>query len=260
MKQTPLAAEIGGSTAGPVWRWVRAIWTCACLTALAIALVAFGRAGNEDIDLLLAWVMLALSFPAGVLCALFYGVVLFVLSSFLEIQIGSGRTAMVVTWFGLFATGYAQWFYLVPYLWTRWADVAAHLLGQWMYRVLETTASLIGKESYRHDTSVVRRASALYWASRSLARKGQPVTAFDTAVRAFDTLRESEPSITFVEMGAMIVALLDRLATETGRTEEVRPKLEKALVVFREVRGDSGTSRELDKVIAWLEYKLRDDA
>lgn len=99
-----------------VLRWS---WVATSIVALVFAMIVFDRGENRDIDIVLAWVMMTLSFPASVICAMLYGALFFMLESVFAIQVGSGRGEMVATWVGLFAAGFVQWFYLVPYLWRK---------------------------------------------------------------------------------------------------------------------------------------------
>lgn len=108
------------SKAGSVLRW---IWVGTSIAALIFAMIVFGPGENRDIDIVLAWVMMTLSFPASVVCVALYGALFFMLESMFAIQVGSGRAVMAATWLGLFAAGYFQWVYVVPFLWRKYQQL-----------------------------------------------------------------------------------------------------------------------------------------
>ena len=111
---------------GSVLRW---IWVGASIVALVLALIVFDRGENRDIDIVLAWIMMTLSFPISVVCAALYGALFFMLESAFGIQVGSGRAVMAATWLGLFAAGYFQWFYAVPLAWQKYRHVRSNRKG-----------------------------------------------------------------------------------------------------------------------------------
>lgn len=94
---------------------IKSIWITAAVFVLAVTLYAFDGKPNSDIDVLLVWCMLALSFPSGLLVPL-VGVVLY---DGLSITVETSYLEIVFTWIGCFALGYLQWFKLLPYLITK---------------------------------------------------------------------------------------------------------------------------------------------
>ena len=91
---------------------IKALWIGAAVFVLFVTLYGFDGKQNSDIEVLLGWYMLALSFPSGLLVplvnmALYDGLSITVETSYLEI---------VLIWIGFFALGYLQWFKLLPYL------------------------------------------------------------------------------------------------------------------------------------------------
>ncbi len=106
-------------------RYARYAWLAAAFGILVYALVVFDSAENRDVDIVLAWVMMTLSFPGSLLCAIAYGGILAALDVLFGIEIGATRAVMAATWVGLFAVGYFQWFYLLPQLWRRLVKIRA---------------------------------------------------------------------------------------------------------------------------------------
>ena len=110
--------EIGESS--KIVRFLRWVWMAASVGALVLSMIVFDRGENRDMDIVLAWIMMILSFPASVACVLLYSAVYFALDALFAIQVGSGRVEMAATWLGFFAAGYFQWFYVVPYAWEKY--------------------------------------------------------------------------------------------------------------------------------------------
>ncbi len=102
--------------------YLRHAWVLLSVGLLVFALVTFDRGANKDVDILLDWAMMALSFPISVLFSMVAGAILFGLNAAFAIELESGRPAMFVSWLGFFVSGYFQWFYLVPMLWKRVRD------------------------------------------------------------------------------------------------------------------------------------------
>jgi len=95
---------------------IKALWIGAAVIVLSTTLYGFDGKPNSDIEVLLGWCMLALSFPGGLLVplvsvALYDGLSITIKTSYLEI---------VFVWIGFFALGYLQWFKLLPYLFEKW--------------------------------------------------------------------------------------------------------------------------------------------
>lgn len=98
-------------------RWT---WAGASVAALVFAMLVFDHGENRDTDIVLAWVMMTLSFPVSVVCAMFIGAIYSLLDSTFAIQVGAGRREMLATWLVFFGAGYLQWFYAVPAVWQKW--------------------------------------------------------------------------------------------------------------------------------------------
>jgi hypothetical protein len=107
-------------------RFARWAWIVLAVVALVVSLWLFDEAENRDVDVVLLWVMQVLSFPSGIVFSLLAGGVLALLYSLFSVELGAGRLAMTLTWCGLFAFGYMQWFRVVPWLWARVRPSRAH--------------------------------------------------------------------------------------------------------------------------------------
>lgn len=93
----------------------KALWIVTSVAALLIAIFGFDGKPNSDIGVFLAWSMLALSFPSGLLVSLAH----VVLYDGLSINIQTSYVSLSVDWLAWFLLGYVQWFKLLPYLTTR---------------------------------------------------------------------------------------------------------------------------------------------
>ncbi len=97
------------------WLWV------ACSVAVLIATVyLYDGRPNSDVDLLLAYGMLALSFPVSLLLSTVVGVVGYLAYSMYGYVMETSYSSIVVTWTCLFVAGYLQWFKLVPWFIAKW--------------------------------------------------------------------------------------------------------------------------------------------
>ena len=85
---------------------LKALWIGATVFVLAVTLYAFDGKPNSDIWIFLTWLMLILSFPAGLVGSLVYSV----------LGVNFSYLSLALMWAGYFVLGYLQWFKLVPYL------------------------------------------------------------------------------------------------------------------------------------------------
>jgi len=100
-------------TAGKV---AAAAYLLACAGVIAIAI-----AGREqrDTDIVVAYAMLFLAFPAAYIIAFVFGLLAQALYNSFGIIVPGGAVANVITVIILGGVGYAQWFILVPWLYRR---------------------------------------------------------------------------------------------------------------------------------------------
>lgn len=87
----------------------KAAWTALALVLLILAMSMY--ASNKDIDLVLAYAMLALSFPMGWLGTP-------ILAHFGN-HISDPYIGMLAVWAVFFGCGYLQWFVVLPHSW-KW--------------------------------------------------------------------------------------------------------------------------------------------
>lgn len=90
------------------------IWTVLTLLTLWLA-ISRGLGTNPEAELLLVIIMIALSFPLGVVMYLFF-VVLVEILTYLSINVPEGVVASILLWFMFYLVGYFQWFRLFMWL------------------------------------------------------------------------------------------------------------------------------------------------
>jgi hypothetical protein len=98
-----------------VWRIIKALWIGVAVLILAVSLGAYDRTPNSAAEEVLAWGMLALSVPAGLLYSAAFAAVASLLYSNSQIVLSSSYLSISISWIALFALGYSQWFVLAPW-------------------------------------------------------------------------------------------------------------------------------------------------
>ena len=91
---------------------VKALWIGATVFVLLVTLYAFDGEPNSDIWIFLTWLMLILSFPAGLVVSLVH----MVLGVGFSITIKTSYLSLAFEWGGYFVLGYLQWFKLAPWM------------------------------------------------------------------------------------------------------------------------------------------------
>lgn len=94
-----------------VFKLARYVWLTVNLTALLVATLSANRPiadAVEGAETLLAYAMLILSFPFGLL------VPYVIMINFFVLKNSSGIASLCGMWFGFFMVGYIQWFLLFP--------------------------------------------------------------------------------------------------------------------------------------------------
>jgi hypothetical protein len=92
-----------------------------CVIVLGFSLGVYAPGPRSDAMVLFAWIMLALSFPSGLLVSLVLAVVLLVVDatqSLQDIQVAAW-VGVPIVWMAFCAAGYIQWFVALPRLWRR---------------------------------------------------------------------------------------------------------------------------------------------
>lgn len=97
----------------PLLKWV---WIALTIALLLITLYFFDGKPNSDADTLLAYGMLALSFPIGLLIALIVGGVSYMAHVAFGYVVPVSYWSIVIGWSLFSAGGYWQWFVLAPML------------------------------------------------------------------------------------------------------------------------------------------------
>lgn len=95
---------------------VRATWIGIAVLMLLTTLFAFDGKPNSDAEVVLAWSMLLLSFPSGLLVPLCH----VFLNDYLSVTVHVSYLSIAIDWLGLAGLGYVQWFVLVPWIWRKW--------------------------------------------------------------------------------------------------------------------------------------------
>lgn len=102
-----------------VFRSVMLIWVLLSLAALGTTLYLFDGRPDSDVDTLLVYSMLLLSFPSGLLVVLGYSALSFGLYSVFSIVVENSYVSLSLSWLAFFTLGYIQWFKLLPYFLER---------------------------------------------------------------------------------------------------------------------------------------------
>lgn len=102
---------------GRVVKW---LWILIALLALLASLVAYDGTPNSDADLLLAYAMLSLSFPSGLVIAISLGLLGQIAYAITGYVFTTSYASIAVDWLIAFVAGYVQWFVLLPWLWRKW--------------------------------------------------------------------------------------------------------------------------------------------
>lgn len=93
----------------------RGVWVTLSVVVLVYGQAIYDGKPNSDAEQVLAILMLILSFPAGIaISALVSGI-----GILLHVSFSVSRAEMFVVWLVLAIAGYLQWFYFVPYAWSK---------------------------------------------------------------------------------------------------------------------------------------------
>lgn len=102
---------------------VKVLWLIACVVVLAVSCYVTDASPTNDADEFMAWMMILLSAPAGLLVPWIVGGAAYLLYSALSIVIAPAGfwyyVSLVVVWASFVTLGYLQWFKLVPLLIVR---------------------------------------------------------------------------------------------------------------------------------------------
>ena len=101
---------------GTTGKVAAAVYLLACAGVIAMAIA--GRE-DRDTDIVVAYAMLFLAFPAAYIVAFAFGLLSQALDHSFGIIVPGGAVANIITVVILGGVGYAQWFVLVPWLYRR---------------------------------------------------------------------------------------------------------------------------------------------
>lgn len=95
-----------------IMRFLKILWIVAAIFVLYVTIDGFHDARDKGIWDVLTWLMLILSFPAGLVVSL----VLWALEKGFSITSTTSYLSLALGWAGYFVVGYLQWFKLLPFL------------------------------------------------------------------------------------------------------------------------------------------------
>lgn len=93
-------------------KYIKALWIGVTILVLFVTLYAFDGESYSDIWILLTWLMLIFSFPAGLLISLVH----MILGKMFAITITTSYFSLTLEWIAYFLLGYIQWFMFLPWL------------------------------------------------------------------------------------------------------------------------------------------------
>jgi len=95
-----------------IMKIIKALWIGAAVFVLFVTLYGFDGKPYSDFWILSTWLMLILSFPAGLVVSLVH----MALGTGFSITVKTSYLSLVLEWVVYFVLGYLQWFKLLPYL------------------------------------------------------------------------------------------------------------------------------------------------
>ena len=95
-----------------IMKIIKALWIGATLFVLFVTLYSYDGKPLSDIWIFLTWLMLILSFPAGLVVSAVH----YVLGAGFSITVETSYLSLALEWAAYFVLGYLQWFKLLPYL------------------------------------------------------------------------------------------------------------------------------------------------
>ena len=104
------------SIAQKIWLGGQIIWIVVCVWVLVHTLVAYHQSHNEEVGIILIYLMTTLSFPSGWLIVFMLSGLGFVLYKLFGFYLPGGYPGIILDWLIIFAAGYFQWFILIPFI------------------------------------------------------------------------------------------------------------------------------------------------
>jgi hypothetical protein len=93
---------------------VKIVWSVLWCTALVATLWAKNYESQRDIDLILTWLMIVVTFPSSLLGILIVSGISYMWHEFFHFAAYAGGIGIIITWLIFFSLGWLQWFVLVP--------------------------------------------------------------------------------------------------------------------------------------------------
>jgi hypothetical protein len=98
----------------------RSVWVFLSFAVLLYCQYAFDGKPNTDSEEVLIILMFILSFPISFVAGAIAVGIAFSYEHLLHAPLQTSRLEILLTWALFFATGYLQWFTLVPRAWSKW--------------------------------------------------------------------------------------------------------------------------------------------
>lgn len=98
-------------------RGVKCAWVLTAIVVLVVSLLLFDGRPNSDVEILLGYAMLVLSFPLGVVSEVVLGVAARALFEIEGYIFTVSYFMLFAEWLVLFIVGYLQWFVFLPRIW-----------------------------------------------------------------------------------------------------------------------------------------------
>ena len=96
--------------------FVKSLWVGASLFVLVVTTSSYDGKSYSDIWIFLTWLMLILSFPAGLAVSAAH----YALGVFFSTTVETSYLSLALEWLVYFVLGYLQWFVVLPWLWRKW--------------------------------------------------------------------------------------------------------------------------------------------
>jgi hypothetical protein len=109
-----------------LWLTVKWGWIVLSVLLLLITLALFDGSPKSDVEILLGYGLLVLTFPIGLLLSIAEGFVGRAVFNLLGLTATTTYMSLVTTWLVYTVAGYVQWFVLLPWVIRRLRAKSAH--------------------------------------------------------------------------------------------------------------------------------------
>ena len=97
-------------------RVLKVLWLTMAFVALYVGLATTATDGRHDGEIVMAYVMLGLSFPSGLVVAAVFSIASYVTWRATGYVVPNTAVPVVASWLALAAAGWFQWFWMAPIL------------------------------------------------------------------------------------------------------------------------------------------------